>query len=202
MNLTRRDIGKLALTALPAAALRAAKPNSVFGGVQVGINAPYSFHNIPGGAEDILGYMNRLNLSAAELRLQPVEAYLKAPVVPPAPRGNAPPLTPEQEGERKAAAEALTKWRLSRPMSDFKNFRQKYEDAGVLIQIVKYDGINLMPDDVVDYCFEVARNLGAYAISSSRVEPSGTGYSISMVAWNLYFSFFIMRRISLIGVSP
>ena len=66
MNLTRRDIGKLALAALPAATLRAAKPNSVFGGVQVGINAPYSFHNIPGGADDILGYMTRLNLSAAE----------------------------------------------------------------------------------------------------------------------------------------
>src|ERR1035438_634386 len=39
-------------------------------------------------------------------------------------------------------------------------------------------------------------------ISASSVEPSGTGYSISMVAWNLYFSFFIMRRISLMGVSP
>ena len=126
MNLTRRDIGKLALAALPAAALRAAKPNSVFGGVQVGINAPYSFHNIPGGAEDILGYMNRLNLSAAELRLQPVEAYLNAPVVPPAPRGNAPPLTPETgSGTRRPLSRLSRKWRLSRPMSDFKNFPQE-----------------------------------------------------------------------------
>ena len=165
MTLTRRDLGKLALAALPAAALRAAKPNSVFGGVQVGINAPYSFHNIPGGADDILNYMTRLNLSAAELRLQPVEAYLKAPVVPPAPRGNAAPLSPEMEAERKSAADALTKWRLSRSMDEFKAFRKKYEDAGVLIQIVKFDGINLMPDDVVDYCFELSRNLGAYALS-------------------------------------
>jgi sugar phosphate isomerase/epimerase len=165
MNFTRRDLGKLALAALPAASLRAAKPHSVWGGVQVGINAPYSFHNIPGTADDILNYMQRLNLSAAELRLQPVEAFLSAPVVPPAPRGNAAPLTPEKEAERKAAIEALTKWRLSRPMSDFKAFRKKYEDAGVLIQIVKYDGINTMPDDVVDYCYEVAKNLGAYAIS-------------------------------------
>jgi len=165
MTLTRRDLGKLALAALPAAALRAAKPNSVFGGVQVGINAPYSFHNIPGGADDILNYMTRLNLSAAELRLQPVEAYLKAPVVPPAPRGNAAPLSPEMEAERKSAADALTKWRLSRSMDEFKAFRKKYEDAGVLIQIVKFDGINLMPDEVVDYCFELSRNLGAYALS-------------------------------------
>src|SRR5450756_1686925 len=54
MIYTRRDIGKLALLALPATRSWAAKPNSVFGGVQVGINAPYSFHNIPGGADDIL----------------------------------------------------------------------------------------------------------------------------------------------------
>ena len=43
MTYTRREIGKLALAALPAARAWAAKPNSVFGGVQVGINAPYSF---------------------------------------------------------------------------------------------------------------------------------------------------------------
>ena len=77
MICTRRDIGKLALAALPAARTwAAAKPNSVFGGVQVGINAPYSFQNIPGTADDILDYMLQLNLSAGELRLQPVEAYL------------------------------------------------------------------------------------------------------------------------------
>ena len=86
MIYTRRDIGKLALAALPAARMWAAKPNSVFGGVQVGINAPYSFHNIPGTADDILEYMTQLNLNAAELRLQPVEAYLKAPTPWVAPR--------------------------------------------------------------------------------------------------------------------
>src|SRR5712671_1669038 len=119
MNLTRRDIGKLALAALPAATLRAAKPNSVFGGIQVGINAPYSFHNMPGGADDILNYMTQTGINAAELRLQPVEAYLNAPapwVPPPAARGAArPPLTREQEAARSAAANALRKWRLARP---------------------------------------------------------------------------------------
>ena len=168
MNLTRRDLGKLALAAAPAATLRAAKPNSVFGGIQVGCNVPYSFHNLPQTADDILNYMIRCNISAAELRLQPVEGYMNAPKPWTAPGGRGQPrspLTPEQEAERKAATEALTKWRLSRSMDEFKAFRKKYEDAGVLIQIVKFDGINLMPDEVVDYCFEVARNLGAYAIS-------------------------------------
>ena len=169
MIYTRREIGKLALAALPAARAWAAKPNSVFGGVQVGINAPYSFHNIPGGADDILNYMTQTGISAAELRLQPVEAYLKAPApwtAPPAARGTTrPPLTPEQEAERSAAAAALRKWRLGRSMDEFKAFRKKYEDAGVLIQIVKFDGIDGMEDDVVDYCFKLARALGANAIS-------------------------------------
>lgn len=169
MNFTRRDIGKLALAALPAASLWAAKPNSVWGGVQVGINAPYSFHNIPGTADDILGYMTQLNLSAVELRLQPVEAYLKAPTpwtAPPAGRGAPrPPLTDAQKAERDAVAQAQQKWRLSQSMDGFKAFRKKYEDAGVLIQIVKYDGINTFSDEVVDYCFQVAKSLGANAIS-------------------------------------
>ena len=169
MIYNRREIGKLALAALPAARARAAKPNSVFGGVQVGINAPYSFHNIPGGADDILNYMTQTGISAAELRLQPVEAYLKAPApwtAPPVARGTTrPPLTPEQEAGRSAAAAALEKWRLGRSMDEFKAFRKKYEDAGVLIQIVKFDGIDSMSDDVVDYCFKVARALGANAIS-------------------------------------
>lgn len=169
MHFTRRDIGKLALAALPAAMLRAAKPNSVFGGVQVGINAPYSFHNIPGGADDILNYMTQTNISAAELRLQPVEAYLKAPApwtAPTVPRGTTrPPLTPEQQADRDAAAAALQKWRLAQSMDAFKAFRKKYEDAGVLIQIVKFDGIDAMSDDVVDYCFQLSQALGANAIS-------------------------------------
>jgi sugar phosphate isomerase/epimerase len=175
MNYSRREFGKLALATLPAATLLAAKPDSNFGGVQVGVNAPYSFHNMPGGADDILSYATQTNISNLELRLQPVEAWLKAPppwTAPPRPPsadgkkgGGRAPLTPEQEAERKAAGEALEKWRLSQSMDGFKAFRKKYEDSGVLIEIVKFDGINTFSDGVVDYCFEVARTLGAHAIS-------------------------------------
>src|SRR5689334_22618870 len=87
MNFTRRDLAKLGVSAMTAAALRAANPNSVWVGVQVGINVPYSFHNLPQTADEILAYMTRLDLSAAELRLQPVEAYLNAPKPWAAPRG-------------------------------------------------------------------------------------------------------------------
>jgi sugar phosphate isomerase/epimerase len=119
---------------------------------------------MPGTAEDILKYMNTLGLNGLELRLQPVEGFLKAPVVPAA--GNARnPLTPEQQTARAAAVEELNKWRLSQSMDGFKAFRKKYEDEGMLIQIAKYDGIDGMPDEVVDYCFQTAKALGARAIS-------------------------------------
>jgi hypothetical protein len=75
MDLTRRDLGRMALAAAVVSKTFAApKPNSNFGGVQVGANVPYSFHNMSGTADKILEYMNQINLSAAELRLQPVEA--------------------------------------------------------------------------------------------------------------------------------
>ena len=208
MDLTRRDLGKIALVGWPVAKLFA-KPNSLVGGVQIGANVPYSFHGISGTADKILEYMNQLNLSAAELRLQPVEAYLGAPGVyasafdapgggrrgPDAgrpggpgepgldaarggpvgpgrpgggrgPGGGRAPLTPEQQAAQAEAAKKLADWRLSLSMDKIKEFRKKYETAGVLIQILKIDNFNSFSDDVTDYFFEVAKNLGAHAIST------------------------------------
>src|ERR1035437_442519 len=165
MTYTRRDIGKLALAALPAAKLMAAKPNSKFGGVQVGINVPYSYGNNNMSADDTLNNTVQLGLSAVELRTQPVESFLGAPPAPAAVGGRRGPATPEQQAAHDAAADALKKWRLSRTVDQFKTFRKKYEDAGVAIQIVKVDWIQNASDDEVDYCFLLAKTVGASAIS-------------------------------------
>lgn len=158
MKLTRRDFGKAAIAALPIRLL-AAKPDSKWGGVQVGINVPYSYHGLPGTADDILKYTTDLGLSAVELRSQPVEAYFGAPN---SSRIGAPKTSTPDE---KAAAEALQQWRLAAPIEKFKEFRKKYEDAGLAIQIVKFDAVDKMPDAVVDYAFELAKALGAKALS-------------------------------------
>jgi sugar phosphate isomerase/epimerase len=166
MNYTRRDLGRLAAAAaLPARLL--AKPDSKFGGVQIGINAPYSFHGMPGGADDVLKYLTQLGLSAVELRSQPVEAYFGAPIPTnlSRPPGARTPPTPEQQAARAAAADALEKWRLSASMDKFKDFRKKYADAGIAIEIVKFDGVDKMKDEVVDYAFGMAKALGARALS-------------------------------------
>src|ERR1051325_5240338 len=78
MNYTRRDVGKLALASLPAARLLA-KPNSKFGGVQIGINAPYSFKNTISSGDEVLNAMLQLGLNAVKLRSQRVEGFLGVP---------------------------------------------------------------------------------------------------------------------------
>ena len=169
MRITRRDLGKLALAALPAA-LRA-RPNSKFGGVQVGINAPYSFHNLPDSADDVEKYCIDLGLSAVELRSQPVEEFFGCPIhysTSPAPRPATPPTPEQREAQRAEAAaraQAIEKWRLAAPIDRFQSFRKKYQDAGIAIEIVKFDGIDQFADAVVDYAFSLAKTLGARAIS-------------------------------------
>ena len=170
MSHTRRDFGKLALAGLPLRLF--ARPDSRFGGVHVGINAPYSFRGMPPGADDVLKNLLDLGLSAVELRSQPVESSLGAPI--PAGRfgpgaaaggGRRTPPTPEQEAAARASAEALEKWRLSAPLEKFKEFRRKWQDAGVAIEIVKFDGVDRMKDEVVAYAFNLAKALGAKAVS-------------------------------------
>ena len=179
MLYTRRDLGKLALGGLSAAGMLAptraaaaavaAKPNSKWAGVQVGMNIPYNFGPTPVlTADEILDRCVQLGVSGLELRSQPVEAFLGVPAgvvaAARAPGGRATP-TPEQAAARTAAVEELRKWRASAPMSRVKDFRKKYEDAGVLIEIVKFDGIYALTDAELDYSFELAKGLGARAIS-------------------------------------
>src|SRR5260221_12068207 len=166
MTYTRRELARLALTAFPAAKLiglpwpvsaepaqapqrAAAKPNSKFAGVQVGMNVPYNFGGRDMNPDELLTRCVQLNVSALELRSQPVENFLGSPAA---------------DG-KKIPAEELKKWRSTVSMDRVKAFRRKYEDAGVLIEIVKYDGIYDLSDDEIDYSFALAKTLGARAIS-------------------------------------
>src|SRR5260370_40715394 len=99
MSLTRREFGKLAIATWPTAGLwlrstslmAAAKPNSKWAGGQVGMNVPYNFAegNYMTG-DEILRRCVQLNISAVELRMQPVELFMGAPeAIPAAARGPA-----------------------------------------------------------------------------------------------------------------
>jgi sugar phosphate isomerase/epimerase len=179
MLYTRRDLGKLALAAIPAGTLLEAaflgaqgKPNSKVNGVQIGLNVPYSFGGNTMSGDDVLKNCVQLGISGVELRSQPVEAFMGVPAALVAASGRGRGAeTPEQDAARKTAAEDLRKWRASASMDKVKEFRKKYEDAGVLIEIVKFDGIFGFPDEVLDYAFTLTKNLGARAISCEISTP-------------------------------
>lgn len=167
MNLSRRDLGKLALAAIPATKLLA-KPNSNWGGVQVGMNAPYSYGNNNMSSDETIAKTVELGISALECRTQPIEECMGSPAVhhtpPPTGRGRAP-LTPEQQAAEVAFAADVKKWRLSRTDDQMAAVRKKFEDAGIAIQIMKVDWMGNADDETAGYCFQLAKMVGARAIS-------------------------------------
>jgi hypothetical protein len=148
----------MALAALPACRLPA-KPNSKFGGAQIGINALYSFHGAYNGGDECLGAIAPAKLVAypavrpggragggpgrgAGEAAAPVITQVTTTQVtttqatPAAAHGGRARLTPQQLATRKAAAE-----------------------------IVKVDAIDTFSDEEIDYMFGLARTAGANAIS-------------------------------------
>ncbi len=171
MTLTRRDFGKMAAAALPAASLLA-KPNSKFHGVQIG-TITYSFRTLPGTAQDILKYCAELGINSIELMGDVAETYAGAPS---SGRGRGPggpgrgpggraPLTPEQQEAMRKAAEERRNWRLSVSMDKYKALRSMYNEGGVNIDIFKLPLAANMSDDEFEYVFTVAKTLGANNIT-------------------------------------
>lgn len=146
MNLNRRDFGKLALVAAaaPAGSLLAAKPDSVYSGVQIGV-ITYSFRDMPEAhtnATLMLKYIVESGASGIELMSDAAEAYAGAPA-------------------RGAGPQALKDWRLSVSMDKYGDLRKMYNDAGVRIYAFKLEPMPNMSDDELNYIFSVASTLGA-----------------------------------------
>ena len=169
---------ELALAALPAAGLfsvvnrlgaaeAAAKPNSKVAGVQLGLNVPYSFGGKSMNADEVLKSCVQLGLSGVELRTQPVEAFLGVPEEFVTAKKGA------SKEEAAANVEKLRAWRKAVSMDRVKEFRTKWETAGVLIEIVKVDNIFKMSDDEIDYEFTLAKALGGRAISTEISHTEG-----------------------------
>ena len=170
--LTRREFTKRSLATWPTLGLLSAiprlsavgtpvtKPNSKVNGVQIGLNVPYSFASSSMSGDDILKNCVQLGLSGVELRTQPVEAFLGVPA------DLVTAKKPADATDATAKAGKLAQWRKSVPMDRVKEFRKKYEDVGVLIEIVKVDGLFKMTEDELDYVFTLARTLGGRAIST------------------------------------
>jgi len=168
---TRREFGKLALAALPAAWIakpfealaQTRRPNSVIDGVHIG-TITYSYRSMADQSADAtLKYVLDSGISEIEMMNGPAESFAGAP---PAGRGGGgdggrrgQTPTPEQQAAQRDAADRLKKWRTSVSMDRFKALRKMYDDAGV--KIYAWKALNpTMSDEEFEYVFNVAEALG------------------------------------------
>jgi sugar phosphate isomerase/epimerase len=149
---TRRNMVKL-LAGVPAA-LAFGAPESRWGGVLIGAIS-YSFRALP--ASQILPAIVKAGLSEVELMSNHAEALLNAPAVRRASNG-----APDPQSQAELAA-----WRKSVPMDRFRELGKTFGQAGVDIRLLCYNLPINCTDDEIEYSFQMAKALGARAISST-----------------------------------
>src|SRR5262245_38222069 len=194
MLYTRRDVGKIALAGLPVASALAA-PNSKINGVQIGA-ITYSFRSIPDVDQILKAYVD-IGLSECELMSNHAESVAGAPAPagrggpgrgPGGPGGQAkkggegkkggggggapqrvarPPMTEEQITAARERNKEMRDWRKSVSMDKYKALGKKFRDAGVDIRVLCFNMNEAITDDEIEYAFQMAKALGAKAISST-----------------------------------
>lgn len=148
--------------------IAARKPNSKFGGVQIGAIS-YSFRSMPDQSlEATLDYYVQAGISSAELMGYTVENYLGIP------------QTKDKE--------ALKKWRLSVPMSKYKDVRKMFAKKGVGIHILKL-GSPDWSDEEIDYAFNACKAIGAKGITMEISEKAAKRMAPFAEKHNLYVIF-------------
>lgn len=146
------------------------KPNSKFGGVQLGA-ITYSFRSMPDQSiSAVLGYSVQAGLSSIELMGSPVEAYAGIP--------------------ESKDAEVLKKWRSSVSMDKIREIRKMFDKKGVKIHILKL-GSPQWSDEEIDYAFNAAKVLGAKGISmeiseeaAKRMQPFAEKHKLYVIFHN------------------
>jgi sugar phosphate isomerase/epimerase len=77
-------------------------------------------------------------------------------------------LTPEEQAEADARAEALHKWRMAATAATFAPVKKKITGAGIDLRILCFNmNVKTTKDDEIEYAFLMAKALGAKAISTS-----------------------------------
>lgn len=155
------------------ASVGGAKPNSKFGGVQIGA-ITYSWRSMPSTAEDIVKYCVEANISSIELMGNVAEAYAGIPQGPPRPQRGVQLSDAERAEYQKKlqkAQEEQREWRLTVSMDKYKDLRKLFNKAGINIHIVKFAPAN-WTDEEIDYAFKATKVLGAKGITNEISEEA------------------------------
>jgi sugar phosphate isomerase/epimerase len=138
---SRRDFGKLAgLAAVPLSRLyAAAKADSTIRGVLIGAQS-YSFRDLP--LDGAIDGMKQIGLSECELAMGHVE-----------PAG--------------LSGDDLKNWRITTPLSYFKDIRKKFDAAGIQVYAYSLNFKDGFSDEELDRGFEMTKALGTDLITTS-----------------------------------
>ena len=134
---------------------------SVYSGIPVGV-ITYSYRDMPVGKFKTLEYVKASHLSEIELMSNDLEIDAGMPL-------NKLPWKMTEEEKAVVAA-----WRGKVDVRVFEEVRAKYEEAGINTHIVKFgyiDGSSAKSDGELEYCFKVARAMGASAITREIPDP-------------------------------
>lgn len=146
------------------------KPNSKFGGVQIGV-ITYSYRSMADQTlPAILDYVVKSGLSSVELMGDVMERYAGIP--------------------QTKDPQVLRQWRTSVSMDKFKDIRKMFNDKGVKIDISILGDKN-WSDEEIDYAFTVCKTLGAKGIwmeiseeAAKRMEPFAEKYKRYVIFHN------------------
>ncbi|MBV8551049.1 MAG: sugar phosphate isomerase/epimerase [Acidobacteriaceae bacterium] len=201
MSYSRRDFGKVLMTALPAG-MALGRINSTVDGVRLGV-CTYSFRELPRVNGDALGpviqALKECNAGICELfspQIEPENVMLTKllhELTTPGPDGKLPSM--QEAGAKYRAAmhspeakkyrEELRQWRLTTPMDHFKAVRKQFDEAGVDIYAYTLNFSSDFTDEELDKCFQQAKALDVRAIASStqasmlpRLKPLAEKYKI------------------------
>jgi sugar phosphate isomerase/epimerase len=142
------------------------KPNSKFGGVQMGA-ITYSFRSMPHDIDQLLQFCKDCNVSAIEMMGDPAEDFAGKPKTAlkmwPPPKGG---FTDEQKAEIAAYTKSVAEWRATASVDKFKDIRKKFKKAGVSIYAFKPNAFNTNNTDAeIEYGLKAAKALGAKSVT-------------------------------------
>jgi sugar phosphate isomerase/epimerase len=160
---TRRDFGKASVAGLSVAGLWGAKLSSTVGGVRLGAIS-YCFRGLPRPTDG--DYIDTIVKACVECGVGNVEltsVMVEPPNTLPG-GGRVPPDTPENRKMR----EELRKWRISAPLSRFKEIRKKFDDAGTNLFAYVMTFAEDFPDEEIDAVFQQTKALGAGIIGTNQ----------------------------------
>jgi sugar phosphate isomerase/epimerase len=161
MGLTRRDLGKLGLSGIPAfvglaskaSAQPAARRNrSLIHGVQFGLQ-PFCYHDLPMNRENRPTLVKRLvqnGMGMVELHATWCEPRFDEPGVR------------EQD-----ARDKLRQWRLSTPASYYQSIKREFDNVGITIFTYYVNIGDSHTDAEIEAIFDAAKELGAQGIIGS-----------------------------------